>query len=422
MTIQLVIALFSASLFAQWTPVNNGLDNFPPTTLWPFAEEMVLGTDGGGLYKTADNGENWVNISGNLGNLHVNDIRGFNSLTSMFVATEGGPFVTMDMADYTDCTSTGLSNTDINYFWWGNEDMGGEFMVGTNGDGVFGSDDYAGPWLALNNGLSGDALIVNDMGGYSDGSVSYTVMATDGGTYWGIDNATVWEEKNNGLSGEALKVKRLAGLGTFILAATHGGLYYTLDLGESWISLISDEKLNTLILVMSSVSPTGFMCLAFGENGFYSEDFMNWTQLNMGGLEGEVMTAHANSTHVFLGVTTEKKVGKESGGVYRKPLDQILVGIEDMPEQKSLAGLDQNYPNPFNTSTKIAYSLESTGFVSLKIYDIFGKVIQTIVNESQQSGDYIYTFNKGDLQPSTYFYSLEFENKVVETKRMVVLK
>ncbi len=199
--LQIALAFCASTLFAQWVPINNGLDDYSPTALWPFAEDMVLGTNGGGIYKTTDNGDNWTNINGNLGNLNVKDLRAFASLTSMFVATDGGPYATLDMMNYTNCTSTGLSNTDVNYFWWGDENLGGEFMVGTNGGGVFASGDYFGPWISSNSGLSGDALIVNDLTGYSDNDVEFSVVATEGGTYWAINGATEWTAKNNGLVG-----------------------------------------------------------------------------------------------------------------------------------------------------------------------------------------------------------------------------
>ncbi|MBC8489165.1 MAG: T9SS type A sorting domain-containing protein [Bacteroidetes bacterium] len=420
--LQLAIVFCASSLFAQWVPVNNGLDDYPPTSLWPFADTMVLSTYGGGVYKTYDNGENWNDINGNLGNLFVNDIRGYASYTSMFVATEGGPYITLDQVDYTDCTSTGLTNTDVNYFWWGDENMGGDFMVGTNGGGVFASEEYTGPWTAANTGLSGDGFIVNDLGGYSDDDLEFTVMATDGGTYWAIDGAADWTEVNTGLSGDALKVKRLTGLGSLVLIATHGGLYYDYDLSGNWGPLIPDEKLNLTFILSTPVSPTGIMCFAFGENGFYSDDFFNWTQLDLGGIQGEVTAAHANSTDLFLGFTTAEKSGKGNGGIYRKPLDQILVGIENNSDISAGALLEQNYPNPFGESTKITYSLTNSGFVSLKVYDVFGKEIQTLANGFQTIGTYTIPFDASHLDGGIYFYSLKVGNNAIETKRMILVR
>ena len=420
----MIILLFCATtLFAQWVQVNNGLDNYPPTTMWTLEDDMVVGTDGGGLYKTADNGDNWISINGNLGNLNVNAIRGFNTLTSLFVATDGGPFLTLDLVDYIDCTSTGLTNTDVNYFWWGDENVcGGDIMVGTNGGGVFGSDEPTGPWTPANTNLSGDALIINDMGGYAEDEEEFSVMATDGGTYWAINGATEWTEKNTGLTGDALKVKKIEGLGFFVLIATHDGLYYNLDLADEWLPLIPNEKLNVVLVVMSDQLPTGFAVMAFGENAFYSEDSFNWTQMDLGGITGEITTAFHNSTDLFIGVTNAKKDGKETGGVYRAPLNLLPVGIDEITTWENSAILKQNYPNPFSESTNISYSLKKSDFVNLKVYDFAGREIKTLVNNYQNEGNYSVVFDAENLANGIYSYKLQIGNSLNKTKKMMLVK
>jgi len=420
----LIILLFCAySLSAQWVPLNTGLPDYPPTSLYPFTDTMVLSTYGGGVYKTLDNGENWIDINENLGNLFVKDIRGFNSSRSMFLATGGGPYITFDQVDYTNCTSTGLTNTDVNYFWWGPDQMGGEWMVGTNGGGVFASEEWAGPWVAANTGLSGAGMVINELGGYSGSDDEFAIMITDGGTYWAINGATEWTEVNTGLSDEALKVKKLAGLGFFVIIATHGGLYYNYVMADDWTSLIPDEKLNIILALPNPIAPPGWVFFAFGENGFYSEDIFNWTPMDLGGIEGEVTAAHINSTDLFLGFTTFEKSGKGNGGVYRKPLDQILVGIEDGNlSDLSKNSLEQNHPNPFSQSTNISYSLEKSDLVSLKVYDFAGREIKTLVNEVQKKGNYSVVFEAENLPNGIYNYILQIGNNLKKAKKMVLLK
>ncbi|MBI9039301.1 MAG: T9SS type A sorting domain-containing protein [Bacteroidales bacterium] len=419
----LIILLFCAySLSAQWVPVNTGLPDYPPTSLFPFTDTMVLSTYGGGVFKTLDNGENWIDINENLGNLFVNDIRGFYSSRSMFLATQGGPYITFDQVDYTNCTSTGLTNTEVNYFWWGVEDMGGDFMVGTNGGGVFASEEWTGPWTEANTGVSGAGMVINDIAGY-EGEVEYAVMATDGGTYWANNGATEWTEVNTGLSGDALKVKKIAGLGFFVMIATHGGLYYNNEMADNWTSLIPDEKLNIILALPNPIAPPGFVFFALGEKGFYSEDIFNWTPMDLGGIEGEVTAAHINSTDLFLGFTTTTKSGKGNGGVYRRPLDQILVGIEDgnLSDLEKFS-LEQNHPNPFSQSTNISYSLKNSDFVSLKVYDFAGREIRTMVDNYQNEGNYSVVFEAGNLPNGVYTYILQIGKNIKKAKKMVLLK
>ncbi len=83
--------------------------------------------------------------------------------------------------------------------------------------------------------------------------------------------------------------------------------------------------------------------------------------------------------------------------------------------------LSQNYPNPFNPSTVIAYQLPVSSQVSLKIYDMLGREVQTLVNETQAAGRYAVRFNATNLSSGTYFYKLQ-ANGLVQTKKLTLLK
>jgi len=100
----------------------------------------------------------------------------------------------------------------------------------------------------------------------------------------------------------------------------------------------------------------------------------------------------------------------------------ITVGINNFNTQlpESLE-LSQNVPNPFNPETTINYSLFNNGFVSLKIYDIQGKEIESLINENQTRGDYTVRFNGGGKSSGIYFYTLSQEDFSV-TKKMLLLK
>ena len=97
--------------------------------------------------------------------------------------------------------------------------------------------------------------------------------------------------------------------------------------------------------------------------------------------------------------------------------------------------LGQNYPNPFNPTTNIGFRIADRGFVSLKVYDVLGNEIATLVNEEKSPGTYEIEFNTSSIKhhPSSgiYFYQLlvsALQNKdgkagnFVETKKMILLK
>jgi aminopeptidase N len=82
----------------------------------------------------------------------------------------------------------------------------------------------------------------------------------------------------------------------------------------------------------------------------------------------------------------------------------------------------QNYPNPFNLSTTIKYSTRQSDFVSLKIYNMIGQEIQSLVNEFQNAGEYTVCFDANNLSSGIYFYVLQVGNHFAETKKMTLIK
>jgi hypothetical protein len=83
--------------------------------------------------------------------------------------------------------------------------------------------------------------------------------------------------------------------------------------------------------------------------------------------------------------------------------------------------LEQNYPNPFNPTTVMSYQLPVASEVSLKLFDVLGKEVATLVNERQEAGAYNYTLNASNLSSGVYFYRLQAGN-FVQTKKMMLVK
>jgi len=83
--------------------------------------------------------------------------------------------------------------------------------------------------------------------------------------------------------------------------------------------------------------------------------------------------------------------------------------------------LFDNYPNPFNSTTTIKYNIPQSGIVTLKIFDINGKLVKTLVNGYQQKGQYVINFNASELSSGIYFYQLS-TNQFTQTKKMIYMK
>jgi hypothetical protein len=83
--------------------------------------------------------------------------------------------------------------------------------------------------------------------------------------------------------------------------------------------------------------------------------------------------------------------------------------------------LTQNYPNPFNPVTRINYAIPKQGLVKIKVFDVLGREVQTLVNEVKTPGQYTIDFDGTNLSSGIYFYKLESDN-FTNIKKMILLK
>jgi choice-of-anchor B domain-containing protein len=108
-------------------------------------------------------------------------------------------------------------------------------------------------------------------------------------------------------------------------------------------------------------------------------------------------------------------------GLYIFTFDPALVSNEDENHLPVNFGLAQNFPNPFNPTTKIRYSVASSQLTVLKVYDVLGVEIVTLVNEEKSPGEYEVDFNGSSFPSGIYFYSLS-SGSFIQTKKMLLIK
>lgn len=128
-------------------------------------------------------------------------------------------------------------------------------------------------------------------------------------------------------------------------------------------------------------------------------------------------------------MTLDKKSGKlyvseHAGKVVVLNISSILAKSGESEQTGSLPVefvLEQNYPNPFNPSTKISYRLPVSSSITLKVYDLTGREVATLVDEYKTAGSYVVDFNAEGLSSGMYFYKLQ-AGSLVETKKMILLK
>ena len=221
----------------------------------------------------------------------------------------------------------------------------------------------------------------DDSLGYVGGPYGLVLKTTDGGNYWSPQYIDNFSEIND-LFFISPEMGGVVG--------TNGTIRFTTDGGENWFE---DSSATSYIggREIKRVVP-------FGKN--YG------TVLGAGGLTTFIAP---DSTYLDSLVITPTAVEKNN------------LTIKEFK-------LYQNYPNPFNPTTNIRYSLSSKRFVSIKIYDILGNELATLVNEEKQPGTYNVEFNSVDMNGSrqrlssgVYFYKIIAGN-FSETKKLVLLK
>ena len=102
-------------------------------------------------------------------------------------------------------------------------------------------------------------------------------------------------------------------------------------------------------------------------------------------------------------------------------LSTSITSIKNEAALPTVFALEQNYPNPFNPSTMISYSIPQSSFVTLKVYDILGNEITTLVNETRSAGKYEVRFDASELSNGVYFYTVNADN-FTSTKKMLLMK
>jgi hypothetical protein len=244
--------------------------------------------------------------------------------------------------------------------------------------------------------------------GWAVGSYGTILKATDGGENW-----------ISQISGTSHRSVYFIDSNTGWIVGDGGTILKTTDGGNNWISQISGNA-SILYSVYLIDSNTGW---AVGDQGTIiktTNGGNNWHSQSSG-----TSTAYWLNSVYFTDPNTGWIVG--SYGTILKTTDSG--GPMFLPDENEVLNefsLFQNYPNPFNPSTTIRYQITKTEFVTLKVYDILGRDVATLVNEEEPAGSYEVQFNSHsgegrNLTSGIYFYQIK-AGEYSETKKMILLK
>ncbi len=382
-----------------WTDINNGLGNQQCLSLLITNDEKIYaGTFGwafwGGLYLSSDTGRDWTDQNPLNYHAYFRAIDKMKNGNIIAGGSYGEFFYNSSNGDWTRSDSVSLT-----YSQYVSHD--GTIYVGDIYNGIYVSTDNGQTWVRSNNGLSNWYFF-----GFGEGNTGRIFAAAwPERTYYSDDHGKSWN-----LVPDPLLSNTMAHDFKFkddtLFAGIDDGVAISTDNGISWSLLPGIYGTVTKM----AIAPNGEILASLLGQGVYSstDDGRDWTPFNKG------------LTNLFVRNFAFDKFNR----LFAATDSGIFVVDMSSESSDSIAYtfyLVQNYPNPFNPSTIISYHLLASSVVSLKVYDVLGREVETLVNERQNSGSHSVIFNACNLPSGVYFYRLQ-AGAFTQTKKMILMK
>jgi photosystem II stability/assembly factor-like uncharacterized protein len=422
-----------------WKQINNGLQNRNVFRVKMIQTDLLFAcseTDGG-IYRSSDFGNSWLITGMPAGTVYSGFI---DDSVNIFTATYGG---IQKFDSYSDNWSILMYGGMVDILR-----TTAENLIACNFSSVFISSDYGINWEQTNPvGSSGLQLL--DLEISRDNSI---LIGTNGYIKMSTDNGNTWITIENGLPSyliENIKINQegnvfvtsgdnlcrassiddqfqivIDNVGSIprnsITTGSNGLIFFTSDVGtfRSMDYGFNWEKISNQFGRSINLHDNRFVNVGLGEDGkgllFSTNLGDTWIQLNKG------LPSNAFITWNDIDVQGYLYAAVGQFGLYKT--NSIVTSVEKTISFDNYSfSLKQNYPNPFNPVTSIQYSLSSMQFVTLKIYDVLGNEIATLVNEEKSAGEYEVEFNGNGLTSGIYFYQLK-AGESIQTRKMILLK
>lgn len=372
----------------------------------------------------------------------------------IYVGTDKGIFVSADSGKTWTARSTGLpSNKSVTSLA---SDIDGNVYAGVWNGGAFKQSYTDTAWTAMNDGLT--QLTVTSVAVNPADSTIFLGTA-GGGVYYIRKAATTWTKVDTSLSDSHTECLLIDTVNHNVYAGTWSGLFRSTDGGNTWARM---GATTSFIIYSMAINSKGYVfagCTNY-DHIFRSTDGGNTWEAK-GTVWGDSLVSNIivnrndviykssaygvscslddgdtwipitgiNTVVSFLALDVNSYLyaGTQNGTVYRS-VTSTVTGIKDkgnpLPDNFELY---QNYPNPFNPTTTLSFVIGHQSFVTLKVYDILGNEVSTLVKENKPAGTYSIQFNaeqtisRKQLASGIYFYQLR-AGSFVETRKMILVK
>ncbi len=454
------IILFTSNSGNTWNPQTSGTTN-DLTDVVVFNNSdgpaWIVGK-GGTILKSTDLGITWTAVSSpTTADLYSVS---FSDTSRGWISGAGGIVLqTVDGGNQWNIEDVGTSvNLNSIQFLKGSFFFLFGWVVGDAGVIKYTNDAGATPWMSQQSNTTNNLNAVffrNSDRGLSVGSNGFITRTTDGGV--------TWQTKNSGVTVDLEDVYTVGSEGWAV--GDSGEILHTINSGDLWLQQssgtmarlrsIAYQDLNHIWVVgdggkiLFGGTSSQFVVVTSPDGGeewtVGEQRTITWISDNIDSIKIEYSTNNGTSWSVIINSVfakdesyewiipnttsaqclvritdvTNSVVTDESNGTFSiTPVTSVEDFTSGLPEEYALF---QNYPNPFNPATNINFSIPTSGFVTLKVYNIQGKEVTTPVDGEFAAGNYQITFNGNGLASGMYFYKLTSES-FTEVKKMILMK
>ncbi|OGU77138.1 MAG: hypothetical protein A2V93_02210 [Ignavibacteria bacterium RBG_16_34_14] len=417
---------------------------------------LTYGQDGF-LKRSTNGGISWDNINSGAG-VRLNSVFFLNNNLGWAAGQYGNVAKTIDGGNNWEIINTGLHIYGFQKITFVNENYG--WAMGNRELAISYDGGESWEFITLDYSLT-DIFLISETDGWIT-TANSIIKTEDGGHNWRIknyysvdlssilfkDNTTGWCLANGGVS-------------------TQNGALFSKNGGDSWTYIYRDEVNNVRSLYVN-YDNEGWICGGRGIilktndatyisnisevpellnplNGALVGSSVNleWTIILFAQFRLQVSTDNFNSIcyDTLISIDYSKTLNnlKHKQSYYWRVRGENELGLGEWSQEFTFTvdttistdvidltnefyfSLSQNYPNPFNPNTIISWQLPVSGFVILKVYDLLGREVATLVNEEKPAGSYEVEFDGVNLSTGIYFYQLQ-AGDYVESKKMILIK
>ena len=423
----LILLGLVSTTFAQWQMVDssktNIINDFVVSGKYLFVAGGKYVITTGILKRSSDDGATWQTITNGLSEVKTNNQ----------IAGSGEEFY-LQSRDASNVGSGAIFRSVDGGLSWTKVSIGiavsptmellfdGTTLFALLDNQFYISSDKGKTWTSRSNITSNASL----KGLVAVGTKYYSYSPALAGYYYSDDNCATWKPSSSP--------------NTFVTSASSDGNNFYIIANDAKQtpymvtnqgSLINGNPVGGTAYSVDRIAGTGNVVFASGQflsNYVYlsTDQLKTWKDVSAGipGKEYRIEKILIKGDYVYLGFNSIS-VSQPGYQIWRRKLSEfgITTDVSKAQEIPAAFELKQNYPNPFNPSTIIKYQLSKDGYVTLRVYDVLGKEIATLVNEFKQAGNYSSQFliQNSQLPSGIYFYTLR-ANGYAETKKMILIK